>query len=62
MNCGALGRRFFLILPQRDSAIQPISVATALAASAPNTLFMLPGEIFAGPAVLGIYIGSATAF
>lgn len=30
--------------PVRDSAIEPVSPATALQACAPNTLFLLPGE------------------
>ena len=30
--------------PGRDSAIEPVSPATALQACAPNTLFLLPGE------------------
>ena len=30
--------------PQRDTAIEPVNPAAALQASAPNTLFMLPGD------------------
>ncbi|HEX3066379.1 MAG TPA: hypothetical protein VHQ39_12900 [Dongiaceae bacterium] len=31
-------------VPRRDTAIEPVNPAAALAASAPNTLFMLPGD------------------
>lgn len=34
--------------PGRDSALEPVSPATALQACAPNTLFLLPGERAAG--------------